>query len=508
MLGVISIRTFINEIGNNRLSEKTKLYLVYLLSALFIVVNSYLIYKEIYWGVFIPLFIVVAFFFLFAYDKVVLLIIILTPLSVYFLDRELNVGISLPVEPLMIGVLFLFFLKILFDYKYDRKVLRHPVSVFIIIYLAWMLVTTITSQIPLVSIKFFLSRLWFVIPIFFVGIMLFKDYRNIKKLFWYYAIPLMLVIAYTTVRHYFTGFDEKTNTWVMKPFYNDHTAYGAVLSMFIPVFIGFALIRDSKPWNRRAALIVTAVMLMALMLSFSRAAWLSVALGFGVFIIIIMRIKFRWLLLVFIVFVSMFYTFRAEIVDYLAQNKQDSSANFVDHVQSIVNISTDASNLERINRWQAAFRMFNEKPVLGFGPGTYQFLYAPFQRSKEKTIISTNFGDVGNAHSEYIGPLAESGFLGMLTFILVCIAVIYTGLRVYRRSKAREVRIIGLSVTIGLITYMMHGFLNNFLDTEKLSIPFWGFAAVLVALNLYHMKKADKSEDTSSLKSEDQKLIT
>lgn len=494
MLGDISIKSIIHEIGENRLSEKTKQILVYFLSALFIAVNSYLIHKEFYWGIFIPLFIVVLFFFLFAYDKVILLIILMTPLSVYFLDHELNVGISLPAEPLMFGVLLLFLLKVLFDYKYDRKVLRHPVTIFIIINLIWMLVTTITSQMHLISIKYFISRLWFVVPMFFAGIMLFKDYRNIKKLFWYYAIPLLVVIAYTTIRHYMNGFEEKTGTWVMKPFYNDHTAYGAVMSMFIPVFIGLALIRNQKPWIRTAALMVASAMLMALILSFSRAAWLSVAFAFGAFLITIFRIKFRWLLITALSLAAVFYTFRFEIFDYLSKNKQDSSANFVEHVQSIANISSDASNLERINRWQSAIRMFQEKPVVGFGPGTYQFLYAPYQRSKEKTIISTNFGDVGNAHSEYIGPMAESGFPGMLTFVAIAIALLYTGFRVYKQSKIREVRIISLSVTIGLVSYLMHGFLNNFLDTEKLSIPFWGFAAVLVALDLYH-KKQDKAED-------------
>ena len=81
------------------------------------------------------------------------------------------------------------------------------------------------------------------------------------------------------------------------------------------------------------------------------------------------------------------------------------------------NISTDASNLERINRWQAAIRMYEDHPVLGFGPGTYQFEYAPYQMSQEKTAISTNAGDRGNAHSEYIGPLSEEGLPGMLLVI-------------------------------------------------------------------------------------------
>ena len=75
--------------------------------------------------------------------------------------------------------------------------------------------------------------------------------------------------------------------------------------------------------------------------------------------------------------------------------------------------------MERINRWKCALKMFIEKPVFGWGPGTYQFQYARFQLSKDRTIISSNSGDMGNTHSEYLGPLCESGFLGFFFFLLL-----------------------------------------------------------------------------------------
>jgi len=186
------------------------------------------------------------------------------------------------------------------------------------------------------------------------------------------------------------------------------------------------------------------------------------------------------------VFIGIFFMFKWEILDALEKNKQDSSANFIEHVQSISNISSDASNLERINRWQSAIRMYHEKPLWGWGPGTYQFLYAPFQRTKEKTIISTNFGDMGNAHSEYIGPLAESGLPGMLIMISLVVSFFLTGLRVYRKSESPEVRLLSLITLLALMTYFIHGILNNFLDTDKASIPIWAMIAMLVSLDLYH----------------------
>ena len=66
---------------------------------------------------------------------------------------------------------------------------------------------------------------------------------------------------------------------------------------------------------------------------------------------------------------------------------------------------------------------------------------------------------------------------------------------VYRNAKEKEVKILSLSVVIGLISYYLHGFLNNFLDSDKASVPVWGFIAILVALDIY----SNKSEKNTSL---------
>jgi O-antigen ligase len=397
-------------------------------------------------------------------------------------------GISIPTEPLMLGVLIFFFIKVLFEGKYETKVLKHPLTILIFINLIWLLFSSITSEMPVVSFKFLLARLWFLIPFYFMTLLMFKSIHTIRQFLWLYVFALVIVIFYTLYHHSLWGFTEEAGHWVMTPFYNDHTAYGAILTMYIPVVFGFILNKYYGPGTRFLAFVVFAILIVALFFSFSRAAWLSLALGIGVFIIVMLKIRFRWVFATSAILIILFFTFQQQILDTLEKNKQDSSANVIEHIQSMTNISSDASNLERINRWQSAIRMFNERPFWGWGPGTYQFLYAPYQRSKERTIISTNAGDMGNAHSEYISPLAEAGMFGFLTTFLIFVYSIYTGLMLYTRTNNKEIKIISLSVVIGLLTYYLHGFLNNFLDSDKASVPVWGFMAILVALEIYHNK--------------------
>ncbi|HEY9113281.1 MAG TPA: O-antigen ligase family protein [Bacteroidales bacterium] len=476
------------------MTDKVKIIWVYALTAVFLIANFYLVLqKDFYWLFLLPLALIVLYYYLVSLDKIILLITFLTPLAVNISNLEMGLGVSLPTEPLLFGVLLIFLVNLLFEKGYDRRLGHHPISYIIYLSLLWMLLTSFTSEMPIVSLKYLLSRLWFVVPFYFIAAILFRDKDNIRKFFWLYIISLLLVIFYTVFQHAKYGFDEDAGHWVMSPFYNDHTAYGAALAMYIPVIIGLIFYPGTSKSSKFFATVVLAVYLVAIVLSYGRAAWISVFIALFVFIIIMLRIRFYWIVITGVILIGVFFVFQHQILDKLEKNKQDSSANFVEHVQSISNISSDASNLERINRWQAALRLSEDRPVFGWGPGTYQFVYAPFQLSKEKTIISTNLGDLGNAHSEYLGPLAEMGYPGMLIVIILLIAVIYYGLRVYKYGD-KQTKYLSLMALLGLVTYFSHGVLNNFLDTDKLSVPFWGFIAVIVSLDVYG-KKVDRKED-------------
>ncbi len=437
-----------------------------------------------------PVFLVLLFLYLFSLDKVIMMIVFLTPLAVNYKNYDLGIGISLPTEPLMLGVLFIFLIRLFYDGGYNTRILKHPVTIAILINLFWLFITIFTSEIPLVSVKFFVARLWFLVPFYFIAVIIFRKYKNINTFLWMYVIPLVFVVLYTLFNHAQYGFDKPSSNMVMHPFYNDHTAYGAILAIFIPVVFGFFFRKNQSKSAQLMSFAVLFILVMGIVFSYSRAAWLSLSFSLVLFIIIRLRIKFRYVFSVLVLLGGLFYLFQFQFIDRLEKNKQDSSTDFLEHIQSISNISSDASNLERINRWNCAIRLFMERPFFGWGPGTYQFVYAPFQRSKEKTIISTNAGDMGNAHSEYIGPLSESGVLGMLTFIAIIIAVMVTGLRVYKRARSPEVKLLSMTVLLGLFSYFVHGLLNNFLDSDKASVPFWGLIAVIVALDLYHKNKS------------------
>jgi O-antigen ligase len=272
--------------------------------------------------------------------------------------------------------------------------------------------------------------------------------------------------------------------WVMDPFYNDHTAYGSALAMFIPILIGFSFSSYVSKNARIASIIMMLLYIFAIILSYTRAAWLSLFVSLIVYLILLFKIKLRVIAMSILGLGLIFFTFHNDINIMFNRNKQGSTTDYIKHLKSMYNVSTDPSNRERLNRWHCAIKMFREKPIFGWGPGTYQFKYAPFQVKKEKTIISTNTGLKGNAHNEYLGPLSESGMLGFISILLIVFSTIYTAIRVYKTTKIGEKKLLSLIILLGLITYFTHGLINNFLDTDKASAPFWGFIAAITILDI------------------------
>ena len=480
------------------MSKKAKIAWLYIVSALFVAVSMYLLVnKNNYLFFAVPAVLGILLLYIFSLDKVMMIISFSIPLSVTLKEFE-QLAVSLPAEPLLAGVLILFVAKLLYEGNYDRKISHHPISIVIYCMFLWMVVTTITSEMPLVSIKFIVSRMWFVIPSFFFCALLFKNPKNIDRFIWLYIASLCFVVVYTTIIHAQHGFDNDSAHWVMSPFYNDHTAYGAALAIYLIMAITYVFIPGIKLRRKVVILAVVILLSLAMVLSSCRAAWVSLAASLVVLVCVLLKIKFRWVLATLAILVGLFFAFQHQIIDALEHNNQDASGDIMENIQSITNISTDASNLERFNRWHSAFRLFADRPVFGWGPGTYQFVYAPYQMSQEKTIISTNAGDGGNAHSEYIGPLAEQGFMGTILVLALVVTVVYTGLKAYHKAKNKKARMLVLGATLAFFGYFVHGFLNNFLDTDKLAVPVWSLAALIAVIDLYYSNQESFGEITES----------
>ena len=449
------------------------------------------------WIGLLPFILLLSFLVLFKLDTLILLLAFIVPLSVHFDDVGFGLGISLPDEPLIIGIMVLVIFKFVIDANYDFTVFKHPITIAILLNLAWLFITTCTSDYPVISLKYFMSRVWYLVVFYFLGMMLFRHYKNILKYLWLYIIALFFVVTFILIKHSQYDFSLLKSYGIVEPFFSDHGVYAATISLFIPLLACYILFYRRMRLNLLQLCIVIfilATFLIGVYFSYTRAAWIGVIVSACFVIPVLLKVKFNTVLIILFSTALFGFVFQNQILFVLSKTQQKSQNDgFTNHFQSISNIKTDPSNTERINRWMSAIAMFEDRPILGFGPGTYSFCYAPFQQFKYKTVISTNFGNGGNSHSEYLNPLAESGLFGLLSFLAIVYFALNSGFRLFLTAKKFKVRIVSLGITLGLITYFVHGFFNNYSETDKVGAILWASFGMIAALDIYHNKQKIKS---------------
>ena len=91
-------------------------------SLIFIVLNSVLISNEFFYFGLIPALLVVGLMYFTVPDKILILIAFLTPLSVNLSSFEMDIGVSVPTEPLLAALLLLIIAKLLYDRNFDKRV--------------------------------------------------------------------------------------------------------------------------------------------------------------------------------------------------------------------------------------------------------------------------------------------------------------------------------------------------------------------------------------------------
>lgn len=349
------------------------------------------------------------------------------------------------------------------------------------------LISLAFSTMMMVSIKFTMICLAYLLIFFFWQRLLFKQYADLfPKLLLLFSLSQLIVLAYAVYQ--FAGYDFNTIAikGIFRPFYKDHTIWGAA-NAFLCIFWLLNMLRANGYLWKALSFLFGIVFLGAVLLSYSRAAFLSLVFSAFIWLSFQFHVTIKHLLLIALAGFILALVYRQPILETLSLNRNlshDASASYLERLESSGNISTDISNLERLNRWYSGLQMVQQRPITGFGPGTYQFQYIPFQSPqlmnrltvKSYWHIPENSG--GTAHSEYVLALSEMGILGFVALIVFLGRWIWIA---FNNSKGHINRYNLLIAFTVLSTYLFHGAFNNFLNTDKFAFLFWGFVAWMAA---------------------------
>ena len=430
------------------------------------------------------------------YYSIYILLFATLPLSteIYF-----NNGLStdLPSEPLMIGLMLVYGLQVLSrPDTIDGRFWKHPLTLLLGLHVCWTAFATILSANQVISIKFLLAKIWYIVPFFFLTGHLMRHEQKIWRLWWWIMIPLTLATFKVIAHHAVLDFGFKEINRATSPFFRNHVSYAAILAQSIPLlwFFWARYKRFTMRWNILA--ICMSILFFGMLTTYTRAAYVAIVLAIGAYVVIQYKMM-RYALFAGALVVGLFFTYMAnnnKFMDYAPSERTIAHEEFGDIVAATYKME-DVSTSERYYRWIGGIRMSQVDPITGFGPGCFHSYYKGYTLNSFSTYVSAN-PEKSGIHNYFLMLLAEQGWPGMLFFIALVFYTLILGEKVYHQSKSKDRKLLAMGLLLLLVVIDSFLLMNDMIETDKVGSFFFFSMAILINLDIRNRKEQQSEELT------------
>jgi len=240
----------------------------------------------------------------------------------------------------------------------------------------------------------------------------------------------------------------------------DPNYVGGFLGFMLPVVVALGLYFYRKRSFKWAFLLagVGLFCLMAIYLTYSRSAYLTLIGGMG----LLTLFKSRRLLVVFLMVLIVGFTFSGRA--------QQRALDAVDSAKSLVGIDSqvpmDPTARFRVESWQIAWEIIQDYPILGSGYGRYA------HEVHERGLRGLGGHSSGGSDSSLMNLWAMSGVLGLMAYLAVLFTAAVVALkRLWGRSDMDAYLMAGL--LSGFAGILVHSFFVNSLLFALMMVYLW-----------------------------------
>ena len=412
------------------------------------------------------------------------------PISFHYMDK-----LDFPDEPFMLlsTLLFVFFVMMRYREHDWRAWLRHPLLLIILASFFWTFLSVVFSEDPFFSGKFLLKKMWYLVPFLGLPLVLFRSEDVLIRSFQWLFAPLLLITVLILYRFSQVGFRFEDVHDPLQPFFINHVIYGSMISCMIP--LTFAAIFLSKKWSFAwfFAILGLVIFLVATYFSYSRAAWMAVIFGCGVFVLVRLKVM-HYAILLFYALVLAGILWMAHDNTYMRFKpkfeKTVMHESLEDHILATIQ-GTDISSAERYYRWIAAIRMSQDHPIFGVGPNNFYEHYKGYVVIAFRTWVSRNF-ERSTTHNYFLYMLVEQGYPATILYGVLIFAIFFYGQRLYARLVNRREKIIVMAVLCMIGAVFINNFFSELLEIDKIGSLFFMGIAVLVLIDVRTRQKMAK----------------
>lgn len=203
----------------------------------------------------------------------------------------------------------------------------------------------------------------------------------------------------------------------------------------------------------------------ALILTYTRGAWVALA----VILVLIGLFRFRLFLFSSLVVLIMFYALFSP---------------FQERVNSLISFSASDSTVWRLDLWRDALGYAQNRPWTGYGPGT---AIQVIGQNRPVTLGSSE------PHNDYVKILLETGLIGLFFFALLILSLWSNLWRGYRQEESPRRQLLFMFLLIFSFSFYLMSAGDNLLKDSSLQWSFW----VLIGALMF--RRAELKEKRSGL---------
>jgi len=365
----------------------------------------------------------------------------------------------------------LFFAVMVIDLKFNKKVIKAN-TLLIPMFLAgvFMIINSFTSLNILGSMR----DLAFNFGGIFLALMVYKEVNTKERLnniLTSIAIGAALVGVFGLYQFVFLGTVQRE--WI------DASLKGVITRRAYSVFMNPNIFAEylvlvtplvvSQFWAHRDGfkkfiyLMISGLLLLNMMLTFSRGGMVSIAVAAMVFLFFAMRPLF-----VFLIPIGIFS------INFLPDKIQN-------RIYSIFNFA-DSSTSYRFKMWGITKDLIRDNPMVGVGFG-----HKTFKQEFELLIRSM---PIFHAHNTYLEIMAEGGALGIISFLYIVIGSIVNLFKSGMKSTDKYIRTVSIGLLASIIGILTNGMTEHIVYINRIIVMLWMVFGLTGALrNIYEDEK-------------------
>ncbi len=407
------------------------------------------------------------------------LLLLSIPLSTEVMITE-SLGTDLPDEPLMWLLTLVMILAGLYYRKRIAEIKADRLLLFLLFaHLASIGITTCLSADPVLSLKYLVAKTWYLAAFSFTAWLFIRSGRQLRAAAWILVLSATAAAVFVTVQHALYGFSFESVNAAVRPFFRNHVNYGSMLACLAPlIWLLYVLAPAHRSWLRLVAIF----WVIAIVLSYSRGAWIALGIG-GLAVLAVRAGRLRHAMAVAIVLSVFAIGWLIRDNTYLRFRPDFDTtiyhADFGKHLQATYRLR-DLSTAERFYRWIAGMRMVRDAPWFGHGPNLFYSSYKPYTVSAFRTYVSDN-PEKSTVHNYLLLLAVEQGIPGLLVFLVLIWAMAGKLDRNYRQAGTAAGKATWLAITAMLAMILWVNMLSDLVETDKIGSLFFTCLGILLS---------------------------